>query len=105
MRTAAEMQRDTQKNLHNTMAAVQNMAHDAQSIEASSAQIAEQMQLLAQKMEQDENNRIDQAASARQASDELTHQLEQLSESLRYMQLAVNALTDELNGTTTGSEG
>ena len=99
MRTAAETQRDTQKNLHNTMAAVQNMAHDAQSIEMSSAQIAEQMQQLAQKFEQDEKDRMEKTDAARQASDELTQRLEQLSESLHYMQLAVNALTDELNGT------
>lgn len=99
MRTAAETQRDTQKNLHNTMAAVQNMAHDAQSIEMSSAQIAEQMQQLAQKFEQDEKDRMERTDAARQASDELTQRLEQLSESLHYMQLAVNALTDELNGT------
>ena len=103
MRTTAEAQRDTQKNLHNTMAAVQNMSHDAQSIEMSTAQIAEQIQLMAEKLEQDQQKRIDESSSAYQAGNELTHQLEQLSESLRYMQHAVDALTEELNGTKTGN--
>ena len=103
MRATAEAQRDTQKNLHNTMAAVQNMSHDAQIIEMSTAQIAEQIQLMAEKLEMDQQSRCGELENAQQASVELTHQLEQLSESLRYMQHAVDALTEELNGTKTGN--
>ena len=104
MRQTIDAQRETQKNLHNTMAAVQNMSRDAQSIEMSSAQIADQMQLLCEKMAAEEESRVQKANTAQQASDELTHQLHELSESLRYMQMAVDALTAELNGTQTDGQ-
>jgi len=102
MRQTIEAQRETQKNLHNTMAAVQNMSRDAQSIEMSSAQIADQMQLMCEKFAQDEQERIEKAQNAQQASDELARQLHDLSRSLHSMQMAVDALTAELNGTQNG---
>ena len=99
MRTASETQRETQKNLHNTMAAVQNMASNAQSIESSTAVVSEHMVRLTEQLTMDEQNRYHHAESANQASIRLTQQLEELSDSLRLMQIAVNALTAELNGT------
>ena len=99
MRVTCESQRETQKNLHNTMAAVQNMARDAQTIETAASMISEQMLQLSDRMVREEENHVKNAADAYQAGIELTNKLEELSDSLSLMRIAVDSLTAELNGT------
>ena len=99
MRVTCESQRETQKNLHNTMAAVQNMARDAQTIETAASMISEQMLQLSDRMVREEENHVKNAADAYQAGIELTKKLEELSDSLSLMRIAVDSLTAELNGT------
>ena len=95
MRAVTEAQRETQKNLHNTMAAAQAMARDAETIRASTVEIAKQMQYLSNEMQQ-RNEALD---TAQDAGHQLAARLENLGDSLRRMQLAVDVLTAELNGT------
>ena len=99
MRAVTEAQRDTQKNLHNTMAAAQTMSRDAENIQKSTAEIAQHMQYLSETMQAEQTERNAAITSAEEASHQLTARLENLSDSLRRMQLAVDVLTAELNGT------
>ena len=98
MRVVSEAQRDTQKNLHNTMAAAQTMAHDAETIQKTTAEIAQHMQYLSQTMQAERAERDEAITGAEEASHQLTARLENLNDSLRRMQLAVDVLTAELNG-------
>ena len=98
MRVVTDAQRDTQKNLHNTMAAAQTMAHDAETIQKTTAEIAQHMQYLSQTMQAERAERDEAITGAEEASHQLTARLENLNDSLRRMQLAVDVLTAELNG-------
>ncbi len=93
-----EDQRDTQRNLHNTMAAAQSMSKDAEVIRQSTAEIAEQVKLLSEEMQAETEKRSARIGSAEEASQHLTARIENLNDSLRRMQLAVDLLTAELNG-------
>ncbi len=104
MKAAADGQRETQKNLHNTMVAVQNMSHDAQAIQQSAGEISGRMQHLEEAMLQDEQKHLETVENAYQASQLLAQQLQELSDSLRFMQMAVDALTAELNGNQSDSD-
>lgn len=99
MRAVTDAQRDTQKNLHNTMAAAQAMAKDAETIRNSTVEIARHMQSLSQDMQAERTQRDEAISGAEEASHQLAARLENLSDSLRRMQLAVDVLTAELNGT------
>ena len=99
MRVVTDAQRDTQKNLHNTMAAAQAMARDAETIRASTVEIAQQMKYLSEEIKLQRTERNEEISNAQDASHQLAARLENLSDSLRRMQLAVDVLTAELNGT------
>ena len=105
MRSVTEAQRDTQKNLHNTMAAAQTMSRDAETIQKSTSEIALHMQRLSEKLQAEQAERNDVITSAEEASHQLTVRLENLSDSLRRMQLAVDVLTAELNGNHSAEDG
>lgn len=94
MRVVSEAQKETQKNLHNTIAAVQAMSNAAQDIQLSTNEIAANMQQLSAEM----HDRTQALATAQDAADQLSVRLENLGDSLRRMQLAVDVLTAELNG-------
>lgn len=104
MRSVTEAQRETQKNLHNTMAAAQTMSKDAETIQKSTAEIAQHVQMLATDLGVERTQRNDAITGAEEASHQLAARLENLSDSLRRMQLAVDVLTAELNGTQTSGE-
>ena len=97
--SVTEDQRETQRNLHNTMAAAQSMSKDAESIRQSAASIAEQMKLLGEEMQAEHERKSEKAGEAEAAGLHLAARIENLSDSLRRMQLAVDVLTAELNGT------
>ena len=98
VQAVTDAQRDTQKNLHNTMAAAQTMSHDAEIIQKATAEIALHMQRLCEELEAEHNQRNNTMINAEEASQELTVRLTNLNDSLRRMQLAVDMLTAELNG-------
>lgn len=104
MRSVTEAQRETQKNLHNTMAAAQTMSKDAETIQKSTAEIAQHVQMLATDLGAERTQRNDAITGAEEASHQLAARLENLSDSLRRMQLAVDVLTAELNGTQAAGE-
>jgi len=91
-------QRETQRNLHNTMAAAQSMSKDAEIIRQATSEIAVQIQKLSNELEADNERRIEKIGSAEAAGNQLAARIENLSDSLRRMQLAVDVLTAELNG-------
>lgn len=93
-----EDQRETQRNLHNTMAAAQSMSKDAESIRESTAAIAAQIRLLSEQIQAEYIRRNETVGNAEEASVHLAARIENLSDSLRRMQLAVDVLTAELNG-------
>lgn len=99
MRMVTEAQKDTQKNLHNTLATVQAMSGAAQDIQQASNDIAANMQVLNEDMQ----SRMLSVSNAQDAADQLSARLENLNDSLRRMQLAVDMLTAELNGTQASS--
>lgn len=98
VQAVTDAQRDTQKNLHNTMAAAQTMSRDAETIQKATAEIAVHMQRLCEELETEHNQRNNTMINAEEASQELTIRLTNLNDSLRRMQLAVDMLTAELNG-------
>jgi len=98
MRLVTDAQRDTQKNLHNTMAAAQTMAKDADVIQKSTSEIANQIQQMSLAMQADLDQRSEAISGADEAGRQLAARLENLNDSLRRMQLAVDMLTAELNG-------
>lgn len=91
-------QRETQRNLHNTMAAAQSMSKDAEIICRSTTEIAEQIQKLSNELQAESERRSEKIGSVEEASIHLAARIENLSDSLRRMQLAVDVLTAELNG-------
>ena len=91
-------QRETQRNLHNTMAAAQSMSKDAEIIRQATSEIAAQIQKLSNQLEADNERRIEKLGSAEEAGVRLAARIENLSDSLRRMQLAVDVLTAELDG-------
>jgi len=95
----SEDQRETQRNLHNTMAAAQNMSRDAEAIRQSTSEIADQIQALSEELKAQTERRISNAETMQNASDHLAARIENLSDSLQRMQLAVDLLTAELNST------
>lgn len=99
MQAVTEAQRETQKNLHNTLAAVQSMSRDAESIQKATGEIAQHMQQLNETLESERARREEGAADAAESGRQLAVRLENLGESLRRMQLAVDVLTAEMNGT------
>ena len=93
-----EAQRDSQKNLHNTLAVVQTLSADAQEIQKAAAQIAANRNEMNEAAAADLSARSEKLQAAEKAGEQLTEQLEELSASLRRMQLVVDTLTNELNG-------
>lgn len=92
-----EDQKENQRNLHNTMAAVQNMTKNADLIRESSAEIAERITTLTKELQVEQQKRAESVNSAEESSIQLAARIENLCESLRRMQLAVDVLTAELN--------
>ena len=92
-----EDQKENQRNLHNTMAAVQNMTKNADLIRESSAEIAGQITTLSKELQAEQQKRAENVNSAEESSVQLAARIENLCESLRRMQLAVDVLTAELN--------
>ena len=93
-----EEQRETQRNLHNTLAAAQSMSKDAEIIRLSTSEIASQVKALSDEMMNQSVERREKAASVEKANAELTERIAALSDSLLRMQEAVDLLTAELNG-------
>lgn len=98
VQAVTEAQRDTQKNLHNTMTAAQTMSKDAETIQKATAEAAAHMQRLCEELEAEHTQRSSSVVNAEEASQELAVRLTNLNDSLRRMQLAVDVLTAELNG-------
>jgi len=92
-----EDQKENQRNLHNTMAAVQNMTKNADLIRESSSEIAEQIATLRKELQDEQQKRAASISNAEESSVQLAARIENLCESLRRMQLAVDVLTAELN--------
>jgi len=90
-------QRETQRNLHNTMAAAQSMSKDAEQIRMATSEIAAQIKALSHELQENALHRKASISSAVNAGDQLTEQIEKLSDSLQGMQLAIDLLTAELN--------
>ena len=99
IKDVSDTQREAQKNLHNTLAAVQTMSVDAQTIQQSTAGIAQEVQKMSEQLTAECENRSNTLSAAENAADDLARQLENLSESLKRMQTAVDSLTDELKST------
>lgn len=97
MRAVNQGQLQTQQNLQTTLDAARAMAQDAKAMQEASAEIARQMQLLNEEMENERARREGGLNAAQSASDNLTKQLEALSDSLGRMQAAVEQLTGELD--------
>ncbi len=97
MRAVNQGQIQTQQNLQTTLDAARTMAQDAKAMQEASAEIARQMQLLNEEMENERARREGGLNAAQSASDNLTKQLEALSDSLGRMQAAVEQLTGELD--------
>ena len=94
----ADDQRETQRNLHNTMVAVQNMTQNAQQISQSSADIAQQIQKLTKEVQHMCTTQTLAIETAQSAGRDLAGRIQRLNLSLERMQFAVDTLTDELNG-------
>lgn len=97
MRAVNQGQIQTQQNLQTTLDAARAMAQDAKAMQLASAEIARQMQLLNEEMENARLGRANDVSAAQSAGDNLTKRLEALSDSLGRMQAAVDQLTGELN--------
>lgn len=104
VQAVTSVQRDVQKNLHNTMAAAQTMSRDAETIQKSTADIAAHMQQLCSDLQAERDERNHSLINAEEAGHQLAVRLENLNDSLRRMQLAVDMLTAELNGTQIAQE-
>lgn len=104
MRTVAEAQRETQKNLHNTMVAAQAMSKDAESIQHATQQIATQINQLNSDLQAERNQRGETVDTAQQAGRQLATRIENLGDSLSRLQVAVDVLTAEINGTYDGNK-
>ena len=91
-------QRETQRNLHNTMAAAQSMSKDAEIIRQAASEIAEKMKQLSAEMQAEYDRRTEKLEGAEEAGTRLAARIENLNDSLCRMQLAVDMLTAELNG-------
>ncbi len=94
----ADDQRETQRNMHNTMAAVQNMTQNAQQISHSAADISHQIQKLTKEVQQTCSTQSVVIETAQSAGRDLAVRIQKLNLSLERMQFAVDTLTDELNG-------
>ena len=94
-----EDQRDTQRNLHNTMAAAQTMAKDAEIIRQSTGEIAVAIAELSQKLQSECEESARETSDAEKASVRLTEQIDKLNISLQRMQEAVETFTAEVNET------
>ncbi len=98
MQAVSEAQRETQKNLHNTMAAVQTMSRDAETIQKATETITQHMRQMSETLEAESAQRAEGLVNAEEAGRQLAARLENLNESLRRMQLAVDLVTAELGG-------
>ena len=94
-------QRNTQRNLHNTIAATQSMARDAEIIRQSTGKIAESIATLSEDLQNSSEKHKQENTDIENAGVQLAARIENLNESLRRMQLAVDMLTSEMNGTQT----
>lgn len=93
-----EDQRNTQRNLHNTMAATQSMSKDAEIIRQSTSDIAEQIKLLSEELKVETVKRHAHISTAEEEAQHLAVRLGSLNDSLNRMQVAIDLLTVELNG-------
>ena len=93
-----EAQRESQKNLHNTIAMIQTMSVDAQQIQKHVTELSASMKDASEAELAERTERNQKLKAAEQASEQLTKQLEELSASLHRMQFAVDTLTTDLNG-------
>lgn len=92
-------QRETLRNLHNTMAAAQSMSRDAEVIRQSTADIAEQIRTLSAELQAENERRTAEGANLEDANLHLTARIENLSDSLMRLQLAVDVATAHMNET------
>ena len=97
-------QHETQRNLHNTMAAVQKMSQNAEQIAAETAEIASHINQLRDVLCHTVDAETEQAENARLSMEKLMSNVALLNEALQRMQLAVDNLTSELNETERSEE-
>ena len=90
-------QLQTQQNLQSTLNTARAMAEDARTIQRASGDIARHMHDLSEEMNRRSDERDNTIGAAENASLALSAQLEELTESLRRMQSAVDLLTGELD--------
>ena len=95
--TVTENQRETQRSLHNTMAAAQSMARDAETIRQSVAEMTAVIQKQAADMNAHANENGELFENAGRASEQLMEAIQDLAASLRKMQVAVDSLTSEMD--------
>lgn len=95
--TVAEEQRQTQRNLHNTMAAAQNMTQNAEQIAKASTEIAQHLNSISEEIKSELIRSGENIHSIEISSCQLSARIDNLNESLRRMQFAVDVLTAELN--------
>jgi len=81
------------------MAAAQNMTQNAEMIAKASSDIAGQVKTVSEMIQSEILRSSETITNAEAASCQLAVRIENLNDSLRRMQLAVDVLTAELNGT------
>ena len=95
--SVANDQRETQRNLHNTMAAVQKTVQNAEAIAAGTAEIASHVSQLRDVLCHTVTEESKQAEDIRISMDNLMENVESLNAALHRMQLTIDNLTAELN--------
>lgn len=86
-------QAETQKNLQGTLDIAKAMAQDAQRMQQASAEISQSMQLISAEIRLEQERRM----GALTTTDDMAQRLESLTQSLKHMQEAVDALSSGLS--------
>ena len=87
----------TQRNLQNTLEISKALARDAENIRKGSADIAENIQLIAAELRLERERRAENLTTVDDSSQQMVARLEALSQSLEQMQAAVDSLTADMN--------
>ena len=91
-------QLQTQKNLQNTLATSQSLTENARMMQLVSNDISKSMKEISQRLDQQMALQDERLSGAEAAGSRLAEQLTALSDSLARMQLAVDRLTRDLDG-------
>ena len=97
MRAVNDGQMQTQRNLQNTLEISKALARDAENIRKGSADIAENIQLIAAELRLERERRAENLTTVDDSSQQMAARLEALSQSLEQMQAAVDSLTANMN--------